>query len=283
MSSLICVGCGTQYPPTNVPPARCPICEDPRQFVEPSGQQWIPLERLQKTHRNVFHKEGVDLWGIGTEPKFAIGQRALLVQRPQGNLLFDCVSLIDSDTVELVNSLGGLTAIAVSHPHFYSSMVEWSHAFGNIPVYLHEDDRMWVQRSDSCIHFWHGETKPLGDGITLIRLGGHFPGLQVMHWADGEGGEGVLLSSDLPQVCPDRQHVSFMYSYPNFIPLDAGTVRHVVAALEPFRFKKVYGGWFGLVVEEDGEAAIKRSAERYLKYLENSPNSAKVVSFEKAG
>lgn len=270
-SDFICVTCGMQYPPAEHPPERCPICEDPRQFVGPSGQEWTSLERLRKTHRNVFHKEGMNLWGIGTDPKFGIGQRALLVQRPGGNILFDCVSLIDSDTVALVNSLGGLTAIAVSHPHFYSSIVEWSHAFGNVPVFLHEDDRMWVQRSDRCIHFWQGEAKSLGGGITLIRLGGHFPGFQVMHWAAGEGGDGVLMSADLPQVCADRKNVSFMYSYPNFIPLDVGTVRRIVAALEPFRFAKVYGGWFGLAVEGDGENAIRRSAERYIGRLQNPP------------
>ena len=281
MASFICMSCGVQYPPSSNPPQRCPICEDPREFVNPAGQQWISLDLLRKTHKNVFHQEGSDLWGIGTEPKFAIGQRALLLQRPQGNVLFDCVSLIDKDTIELVYSLGGLTAIAVSHPHFYSSMVEWSKAFGKIPIYLHEDDREWVLRPDDCIHFWKGETKSIGEGVTLIRVGGHFPGLQILHWADGENGAGVLLSSDLPQVCADRQNVSFMYSYPNFIPLDAGTVRRIVDTLEPFQFKKVYGAWFNLVISDDAKGAIKRSADRYLTYLEHSPTSEQVRAFEK--
>ena len=70
------------------------------------------------------------MWGIGTEPKFAIGQRALLVPGAGGNLLWDCISLLDDETVAAVDDLGGLSAIAISHPHFYSSMMAWSEAFG---------------------------------------------------------------------------------------------------------------------------------------------------------
>ena len=43
---------------------------------------------------------------IVTEPKFAIGQRALLVEAPGGNVLWDCVSLIDDATIAAVEALG---------------------------------------------------------------------------------------------------------------------------------------------------------------------------------
>ena len=56
-------------------------------------------------------------------PAFGIGQRALLVRTREGNILWDCVSLIDSDTVALIKALGGIYAIAISHPHYYTSMV----------------------------------------------------------------------------------------------------------------------------------------------------------------
>jgi len=36
-----------------------------------------------------------------------------------GNILWDCVSLIDSDTVARIQALGGISAIAISHPHYY--------------------------------------------------------------------------------------------------------------------------------------------------------------------
>lgn len=99
------------------------------------------MDELRKTHRNVLFEEGQKLWGIHTEPNFAIGQRALLLQTRNGGVLWDCLSLIDANTVELVKALGGISAIAISHPHYYTSMVEWTRQFGGIPIYLHEADR----------------------------------------------------------------------------------------------------------------------------------------------
>jgi hypothetical protein len=267
MTTVICVTCGTQFPPSEHPPPSCPICEDERQFIGLHGQRWVTLEDLRKTHRNTLYQEGEGIWGIGTEPKFAIGQRALLIQTGAGNILWDCVSLIDADTVALVQSLGGISAIAVSHPHYYASMVEWSKAFGGVAVYLHEDDRQWVQRPDPCIQFWQGETHALDRGFTLIRMGGHFAGYQVLHWSKGADGRGALFSGDLPQVCMDRRWVSFMYSYPNYLPLSEVSVNRIVAALEPLQFEKLFGAWPGFVVEADAKSVVRRSAERYLDAL----------------
>jgi glyoxylase-like metal-dependent hydrolase (beta-lactamase superfamily II) len=116
--------------------------------------------------------------------------------------------------------------------------------------------------------FWEGERLELGDGLTLLRLGGHFAGAQVLHWAGGAEGRGVLLAGDILQVVPDRRFVSFMYSYPNYIPLPAATVRRMVERLEPYPFERVYGAWFGAVVRADAKAAVRRSAERYIRALE---------------
>jgi hypothetical protein len=270
MDTYICVTCGSQFPPSSNPPSHCPICDDERQYVGHSGQEWITLGKLKQKYRNVFFQEGPGLWGVQTEPKFAIGQRALLVQNGNGNILWDCVSLINSDTVELVRALGGLSAIAVSHPHYYSSMVEWSRNFGGIPVYLHADDREWVQRPDPVIQFWTGETHSIGDGLTLIRVGGHFAGFQVLHWAGAENGKGALLTGDMPQVCFDRRYVSFMYSYPNLIPVNATAVQRIVDALGPYQFDKLYGAWPGFTVEQNAKEAVRVSAERYLRALGSS-------------
>ncbi|MDP9254828.1 MAG: MBL fold metallo-hydrolase, partial [Verrucomicrobiota bacterium] len=116
MNNYICVQCGTQFGETDHPPLRCPICEDERQFVNWEGQQWTTLEQLRINHSNRIEAEGANLFGIGTEPSFAIGQRALLVQSPGGNLLWDCVSLLDEATIKRVHALGGIRAIAISHP-----------------------------------------------------------------------------------------------------------------------------------------------------------------------
>jgi glyoxylase-like metal-dependent hydrolase (beta-lactamase superfamily II) len=183
-------------------------------------------------------------------------------------LLFDCISLIDDAASRVVECMGGLSAIAISHPHYYSSMVEWSRAFGAAPIYLHVDDREWVMRSDPAIVFWEGDRLEIGDGLTLVRLGGHFAGAQVLHWAGGADGQGVLLAGDILQVVPDRRWVSFMYSYPNYIPLSAASVRRIAERLEPLPFAQVHGAWFDAVVREDAKGAVQRSVDRYLQALE---------------
>jgi hypothetical protein len=141
-----------------------------------------------------------------------------------------------------------------------------------VSTYLHEDDRQWVQRPDGSIKFWQGETYSLERGLTLIRVGGNFPGFQVLHSVEAENGQGALFSGDQPQVCPDMRYVSFMYSYPNFVPLDAASVRRIVSMLEPFSFTKLYGAWPNFVVQGHAKEALRRSAERYLRSLEGSPS-----------
>jgi glyoxylase-like metal-dependent hydrolase (beta-lactamase superfamily II) len=208
-----------------------------------------------------------NLTGIGVHPDFAIGQRALLVQTSEGNLLWDCVSLIDDPTIAAIRALGGIRAIAISHPHYYSSMVEWSQAF-DAPIYIHEAERQWVMRPDPAITFWAGETRPLFDGLTLVRCGGHFEGGQVAHWPAGADDKGVLLTGDIIQVIPDTRYVSFMYSYPNLIPLPATTVQHIAAAVAPYDFDRIYGAWWPRVIPSDAYAAVRRSADRYVAALE---------------
>jgi glyoxylase-like metal-dependent hydrolase (beta-lactamase superfamily II) len=267
MTHYLCTTCGTQFAATETPPAHCPICEDERQYIGWQGQQWTTLDALRQTHQNEVMPEEPGLTGIGTQPTFAIGQRALLVQTPAGNVLWDCISLIDEATVAAVQALGGISAIAISHPHYYSSLVEWSRAFA-APVYLHAADRQWVMRPDDAIHFWEGETQSLPGGLTLIRCGGHFAGGTVLHWPAGAEGRGVLLTGDILQVVSDRRYVSFMYSYPNLIPLPAATVRRIVAAVEPYAFDRIYGAWWGRVVMADAKAAVARSAERYIAAIQ---------------
>jgi glyoxylase-like metal-dependent hydrolase (beta-lactamase superfamily II) len=267
---FICVACGTQYEESAEPPPACPVCEDERQFVPASGQAWTTSEALRETHAVELRELEPDLWGVGTVPAFAIGQRALLVRTRAGNVLWDCLSLLDEGAVGEIETLGGIDAIAISHPHFYGAMVDWSRAFGGAPIYLHEAERDWVRRSHDALVFWAGDARPLCDGITLVRTGGHFPGYQCLHWADGAEGRGVLLSGDQPTVCPDRRHLGFMYSYPNHVPLGPEEVRYTVSALESFAFDRVYGAWWDRVIGTGAKEALRRSAARHLAAIGRS-------------
>jgi glyoxylase-like metal-dependent hydrolase (beta-lactamase superfamily II) len=252
-------------------PASCAICADERQFVGVGGhggQRWATMAELAAGHHNDVAEEEPGLVGIVTRPRLGIGQRALLVRTPAGNLLWDCLSLLGDATVEVLADLGGVAAIALSHPHFYGACVEWSERFGGASIYIHEDDAGWVQRPGDAYRFWPGDEVEPVPGLRLLRLGGHFPGSSAVLWPDGAGGRGALLSSDTVQVVPDRRFVSVMWSYPNHVPVDAATLDAMADRLDPLAFDRIYGAFPGTVVRSGGKEAITRSFARYRRHLQ---------------
>ena len=267
MPLFICTACGMQYAESAKPPAQCAVCEEERQYVPPRGQTWTTLEALSQSHMNAWREYEPGITGIGAQPNFAIGQRALLVRTEKGNVLWDCIATLDAATVTAIKGLGGLQAIAISHPHFYTTMVEWAHAF-DAPVHLHAADKDWIMRPDPAIRLWEGETHELWDGVTLVRCGGHFEGGTVLHWAGGAGGRGAVCGGDILTVTTDRKWLSFMRSYPNFIPLSQRAVEHIGKALGPFSFDAIYGHYFDRVIAQDGKGLLARSVERYVAAIE---------------
>jgi glyoxylase-like metal-dependent hydrolase (beta-lactamase superfamily II) len=271
-----CEQCGAQFPESAASPSSCPICEDERQYVNWKGQQWLTREELAGRRKLVW-RDDLGIPGIGIEPGFAIGQRALLVPAADGNILWDCVPLVTSEAVDYVTSLGGLKAIAVSHPHFYGAVADWSDAFGGVPIYLHGDDRQWITRQHPAIVPWSGDSKPISDDIVLVRAGGHFAGGTVMHWRTGAGGRGALLTGDIATVAMDRKFLSFMYSFPNYIPLNAASIRRIARAVEPLAFDRIYGGWWGRNIEAGAKIAFDASVRRYLAAISDDTNSTGLV------
>jgi len=267
LTNYICVTCGVQYKATTTKPTNCLICEDERQYVNLNGQQWTTLDILRQTHHNYFKTHEPGLIGIATQPKVAIGQRALLVQTQAGNVLWDCTPLLDETTITMIQALGGISAIAASHPHLCSTMVEWSLAFDNAPIYWHADDKDWVMRPNPAFVFWEGETHPLFDNVTLVRCGGHFPGSAVLHWADGADGQGVLLTADTIMVTTSQNSATFMYSYPNQIPLSSSAINRIIKAVAPYKYDRIYGGWFHTIIPNGAKQAVEKSAQRYLQII----------------
>ena len=265
-SAYICVACGVQFANSPAPPDACPICQDEREYIPARPQQWTTLTDLRREHRNVIQPLARGLMSITSEPPFAIAQQTILVQGAEGNVLWDCISLIDDRTVEALHALGGVTAIAVSHPHFYASAVEWSRALGGIPIYLHAKDRHWVMRPDPAIVHWEGDRLTLNSEMTLIHCAGHFDGASVLHWMDRTHGEGVLLTGDVIHILSDSQ-VTFMFSYPNHIPLPVDAIERITRAIEPFAFDRMYGCWPPLEIRSNAKTVVLRSAQQYIRDL----------------
>lgn len=263
MKSYICATCGTQHAPSDEPPPRCAICEDDRQYVGWEGQRWTTHDELAGEHAMRIEEEA-GLLAIGVTPAFAIDQRSYLLPTDAGNLLWEAQSLVTDDAVSRLEELGGIDRIIISHPHFYGAMAEWSERFDGVPILIHEADREWVQHPHPSIEFWSGDELKLSDSVTLIRCGGHFAGSTALHWADGPRDGGALFSGDALQVAVDRRHVSFMYSYPNLVPMKTSDVLAMRERLAPYEFEDVFGYTWGRNIIGGGREAVDASYDRYL-------------------
>ena len=257
MEEYICITCGTQYPAASAPPAELPDLHRPAP-VRPARRPAVDDARASSRaeHENAIRDEG-DLVGIGTEPHFAIGQRALLVPFGDSNLLWDCVSLLDDATAAEVERRGGLagdrdlaSALLLEHGRVGAAL--------RLPDPPARRRRRVGHAARPGDRHWDGEQLDLGHGLTLIRGGGHFPGGTILHRADGAGS---LLVGDIIQVIPDRTHVGFMWSYPNLVPLPDAEVQRMAAAVEPFAFEAIYGAWWEAVIPAEGPAIVRRSAD----------------------
>ncbi|KAF4988986.1 hypothetical protein FGRMN_9422 [Fusarium graminum] len=265
-SWLVCDACGTQYPTGNRSQLKnCFICDDPRQSVPPSGQSFSLLGDLKKTHRNEWTAWGSDpdITFISTTPKFAIGQRAILIKTPTGNILWDCISLLDDETIQRINDVGGLEAIVISHPHFYSTHVQWARAFG-CPVYLSSEDKTWTALSSTHQVFLTEPSTPIQNtGATAIKLGGHFPGSLVLHYksrlliadtlmttASGVGS--YVDAAGVQQSRPaGANSFAFLWSIPNFIPLGVEDMLRMWRVLRHVEFTATHGGFAGMDIEHE--------------------------------
>jgi hypothetical protein len=265
-TAWICATCATQYAPSDAPPASCPVCEDDRQYVAWDGQRWTTLEALQQQYK-LRIGEDAGVLSIAVDGMFAIPQRAMHLRTDAGNLLWESLGIVNDDAVRALQDAGGVDRIVISHPHFYSAMVEWSDALGGVEILLHEADRDWVRRPSDRIRFWQGDTLALSDDVTLINVAGHFPGSTGLHWQTGPRGRPTLFPGDAPHVTQDRQQVCFMHSVPNFTPMKSSAVRRMQALLAPYDYDDVYGFSWGRNIIGNGRAVVDASFDRFLQQV----------------
>ncbi|MDB5420868.1 MAG: hypothetical protein JWR59_815, partial [Brevundimonas sp.] len=253
-----CETCGVQGEPMTAPPKDCPICLDERQYVGWAGQRWLAPDEIRRNREIIFRNED----GVTTmvlNPALAINQRAFLIPHAAGHIMWECLATVTDKALERLANMGGVTAIAISHPHFYAAMVDWSEALGGVPVYLHARDRDWVQRVSPTLNFWDGEALDLAESIRLVRLPGHFDGSAGLLWSTGPRPQGSLFPGDAVQVAMDRRFATFMYSYPNAIPLDPDTLAALRSRLDPLEFEDVFGFSTGRQIIGDAKARIDQS------------------------
>lgn len=265
MTVWSCATCCIEHPDTDNPPEVCVICADERQFVPATGQRWTTQTQMAaEGHRTNVVEVEEDLFELTVRPELGIGQRGLIVRTPGGNLLWEPPGYLDQAAIEAVRDLGGLSAVSASHPHLTGASIQWSHAFGGVPVLVAAADRAWIRRPDPVIELWAGVRQVL-PGVTFIQCGGHFAGSAVAHWALGAGGRGTLLTGDTIAIGADRASVNVMRSYVNNIPLPERAVRRIMAAVDPYPYDRLYGAF--RVLDADAQVVVAATLERYITWL----------------
>jgi len=257
----ICTACGTQFPADGEVPALCPVCADDRQYINPNGQSWTNSEELAAGHAVKIMQLHQKLYTLKITPDFAIGQRAFLVISENGNILWDCIPLLNNDTTNFIKSAGGIKAIVFSHPHYYSNMNQWAEKF-NCPIYIHSADEEWISYKSANTHLWYGEKLELWDNISAIHIGGHFPGSCVLRLPLSP--EGTILGGDTFYIAPSKKHIAVMHSYPNQILLTKEEFATVYERSKNLKFDTMYCAFERQNLTGNAKAVFDISMQRYL-------------------
>jgi hypothetical protein len=262
----LCATCGIEHANTPEPPATCDICADERQYLPEGGQRWTTLEELRKNRTWEIRSIEDNLYELSVSPPVGIGHRGFLIITPAGNVLWEPPGYYDDALLGAIRDLGGVNAIASSHPHLTGVCVSLSHELGSVPVFWASDDRRWIRRPDPAITLWQ-DRQEIVPGVTLYQCGGHFAGSAVLHHEAGADGKGVLLTGDTMLVGSDRATVTFLRSYPNRIPLPERTIRHSAVGAAPVACDRLYSGFAPGVIEHDANEAVQFSARRYISWI----------------
>ena len=262
----VCSTCGTQFPAGQHPPELCPICDDDRQYINEKGQSYTGMAELDKQYTVKITQVNEHLYALKMLPDFAIGQRCFLVISPAGNILWDCIPLLNEAVVAFIRSKGGLKAIAFSHPHYYSTMSDWAAAF-NCPILIHESDKQWIMDKSEAVEFWSGHNKPMWEGIRIINIGGHFPGSSLL-FLPAQSSKGALLCGDSLYIARSKRHIAVMHSYPNQILLTKKEFASVYKKSAELEFDTMLGAFEGQSLAGNAKEIFEKSMKRYLDSYE---------------
>lgn len=264
-----CATCGVEH--AEPLPEVCPICADDRQYVPAGGQRWTsPEESSARGARIEFTEREADVINLVHRSCPGIGQKPALIRTDHGNVLVEAPNHISEEAVGAVRGWGGISAIIASHPHMYGVQSLWSAAFDDAPVYVSAPDEHWLGLRPRNTVVWggghSGDEIEIVPGVRASQPGGHFPGSTVVHWTARDG-RGVLFTGDTIGTVADPRWVTFMRSFPNWMPLSGAVVRRIAEHVSRYDFDRIYAN-FGGCVPNDARAAVQRSAERYAEWVD---------------
>ncbi len=259
----VCTTCGVKYEKEHNEGTSCKICTDDRQYLIDDTQHWTSLHALQASHAVRQVEITPEVSSFTLVPNFAIGQRALFIQSPTGNVLWDCIPLLTPQIIDYIHAAGGLEAIAISHPHYYSNMHLWADTF-QCPIYIHQADESFVADSKAHVKFWSGPELDISNSFKLIHTPGHFPGSTILHTQIPSLGDSIFIGDSL-YLSKDRKHLSAMHSFPNVIPLSNQETLHVFDTVSSYSFDAIFGAFAFQNIFTGGREVFEASHARYKK------------------
>ncbi|WP_010539571.1 MBL fold metallo-hydrolase [Dietzia alimentaria] len=261
-----CATCGVER--AEPLPELCPICADERQFVPSTGQRWTTPEESRAGGASIeFTERETDVISLAQRNCPGIGQKPALIRTNHGNVLVEVPNFISDEAIAAIRVWGGLSAIIASHPHMYGVQSLWSAAFDDCPVYVSAPDERWLGLRPRNTVVWRRESQiEIVPGVHASQPGGHFPGSAVVHWTAPDG-RGVLFTGDTIGTVADPEWVTFMRSFPNWMPLSGAVVRRIAEHVSRYDFDRLYAN-FGGCVPRDARAVVHRSAERYAAWAD---------------
>lgn len=261
MGKFICLICGTCFPPSTQPPQVCQLCAGKQQLVLGEGTDWTTEEELiQNDFHNVMNFEEHNLWSIRVRPSFASSQRAFFFHSDRGNVLWDCLSLLDKETVEKLEDLGGIHTIILSNPHFQTGVCKWAERF-DAEVIVHESDVEFLVEQPRRLKTWTGEYYQLQDEFKLVRIGGSFPGSSVLVWQAGAEGKGCMFTGDTLFVTKDQCWISFLDSNQHVV-WKISEIQELGQKLSAYVFDRIYGAWPNRTIDSNGNEVVSQSVKR---------------------
>ncbi|TXT07490.1 hypothetical protein VHUM_03210 [Vanrija humicola] len=278
-SSLpVCATCATQYP---APRRDCTHAKLSGSTDHPQARGATTSSATSRTRASRSSRpsrSSPSLRRVSISPACVKLTPAFLLETFEGSFIWDCSAVLTPPLIaHLTHLRRPLKAMAISHPHFFSTSLTWARALG-VPLYINALDKEWYQRRESAgadeVVFWSG-TQRLSSTLTLIECGGHFPGSCVLHWdraaepltsdADARAPDtGLLLVADTVMVQPTQKGITFMWSIPNAIPLHPTDVLHIQNVLREYDYDSVSSTWPDRWVRAGAARIFDESVETYL-------------------
>lgn len=238
LSPYVCRNCGF-WQRSLLKPLDCPICKDFRHILPPSGWSFYSVQEASDAFLMDWEEILPGLWHFWNDPVDGIGSHAYLLQREQGNIVFEGATVYSAQALEHITHLGGVRFASASHPHTYGALWQLQDCF-DANIALHKDDLIWTNAFRVTHPF--DDKLEFSSGLRLLHAGVHFAGQAFLVDDDRE----LIFCGDAMKFDLEENHprnavaISSHKSFVRSIPLTPDEIARYRAVFRQYKFSKIY-------------------------------------------